>query len=248
MLDDAHRPLAFAERSGDLGWGEPFNEPENDHLLLVRAQAADRAFEGGPLAVCLGGGDRVASRRGVDEVGIEDAPRALGAEVVGEDICGDGVEPGRERSPAVLVAADGLPRPDEDMFGQVLALHLIANPETNVAEYPLDIGVVERAEGVGVTRPRSLQRLVEVDRSPLLLCHRAVQLLERTEALSVTFDHDGVAHESASVQHLWIDTGRRASIVEDGQQVVDRELRHAEAGCRLGAADVRQEDAVVELA
>src|SRR5436190_9930929 len=65
-------------------------------------------------------------------------------------VVGEAVEPRQEWSSLPPIAADCLPRLEEDLLGQILSLGMAAGPEVHVSVHPLDETVVELAERGGI--------------------------------------------------------------------------------------------------
>ena len=102
---------------------------------------------------------RAALRAAVGLVGVEHVaggdlePVPAGLEVVGDQVAGDGDQPGAEVAALPGEAADALERAQERVRGQVLGQRPVADPEVDEPEDGVDVAVVDEAERLGRRRP-----------------------------------------------------------------------------------------------
>lgn len=149
--------FVLAHGLGGLGDRKAPQEPQHDALLLPGVELLDCGEEGYIRYVIDYCGFWRAFWPVVCFVGVEDVasrdfePVAAGLEVVGNQVAGDGDQPGAKVAALPGERSDPLERAQEDVGRQVFGeLAVVANTEVDESEYDVHVPVVDQAERIGL--------------------------------------------------------------------------------------------------
>jgi hypothetical protein len=148
LLEHFRCLVAAAQLGGDLAAGQP-GQTQLDGTALVIGQQGEGGGKGASLR--RGQGIGFWSRRGIDgdgQIEVCDAPGAV-PEFVGDDVVGNGEEPGAEAA-RLLIAADRLHGAHENLLHGVFGAFLVAKPDVAVAIDSVEIAVIESGERLSV--------------------------------------------------------------------------------------------------
>lgn len=161
VLDEFHGSLALTNDQRDILEREVLDESQHDDILVVRLECSDGGADAVECERALGRCYTLLGAREDFRINLVDGNRRPTRPVVVNDpVPGDVVEPAREGEADVPIRGDVLPRPQENLVGEVLGFLTTAYFNEHEPVNDRLVVVVKEAESRGLTTDGVLDYLV----------------------------------------------------------------------------------------